>query len=330
VIGYPEGALAARLRAVGIRYQPVRLSFAPDMGRARVLVYAVRLPLAVWQLTSHFRQERADVVHAHIFNTIATARIAAWITGVPYRVSMLPGPFHLEARLTRNADRLTWWMDHRVIAGSVGLVAYFYPPRNGWHTPRHLRGRGIKGQDDFITAAHRVRARVPDARFVLVGTGWGRTGERYRQRLMARAAAEGLGEAMTFLGHRSDVPDILAALDVAVQCSLSENYGGTVESLLMGVPSVATRVGGMPECVRDGETGLVVPPANPDALADAIVSLLSDRRRARALAAAGRQLMLARYSAADTAAGVQRVYDELVTTGSGRIGTRPMPAAPRA
>jgi glycosyltransferase involved in cell wall biosynthesis len=381
VIGYPEGALAARLRAVGIRYQPVRLSFAPDLGRTRVLVYALRMPLAVWQLTSHFRQERPDVVHAHIFNTIISARIAAWMVGVPYRVSMLPGPFHLEARLTRTADRLTWRMDHRVIAGSewtrdlyqrhglrpprlafvpyaadpanfdparadpqrirqelrlddatplVGLVAYFYPPRNGWHTPRHLRGRGIKGQDDFISAAHRVRARVPGARFVLVGTGWGRKGEQYRQRLIARAAAEGLGDAMTFLGHRSDVPDILAAMDVAVQCSLSENYGGTVESLLMGVPTVATRVGGMPECVRDDETGLVVPPANPDALAEAIVSLLSDRPRARALAEAGRRLMLARYSTADTAAGVQDVYDDLIAAGNGRVDARTVPAAPRA
>ena len=365
VIGYPKGALADRLDAVGIPYQMVRLSFAPDLGRTRVLVYLVRVPLAIWQLTSYFRQERADLVHAHIFNTIFMSRVAAWIAGVPYRVSMLPGPFHLEAGLTRGADRLTWWMDHRVIAGSawtrdlyrrygltppqltfvpysadplqfdpqvthpkrvraefgfapdtpvVGLIAYFYPPRNGWHTPPHLRNRGIKGHDDFIAAAHLVRARVPNAQFLLIGAGWGPAGERYRQALMARCRREGLGDAMHFLGHRDDVPDILSAMNVAVQCSLSENYGGTIESLLMGVPTVATQVGGMPECVRHDETGLLVPPSDPAALADAIVTLLADPPRARRMAEAGRALMLTRFNSAETAAAVQAVYDDFVRT----------------
>ena len=363
VIGHPLGGLAASLREAGIPYQAIRLSFAPELGRSRVLVYLARAPMAIWQLASLFRRERVEIVHSHIFNTIFFVRIAAWLARVPCRVSMIPGPLHLEAPLTRGADRLTWWMDHRVIAGSewtdsryralglrpprlacipygvdpaqfdparadptrvrrelgldvttplIGLIAYFYPPRRGWQTPAHLRGRGVKGHEDFLVAAHHVRQRVPAARFLLVGGGWGVSGARYRERLIARCRDEGLSECVTFTGHRHDIPDVLAALDVAVQCSLSENFGGTIESLLMEVPTVATRVGGMPESVRAGQTGLLVPPSDPAALADAILTLLDDSDRARAMAREGRRLMLERFQAARTATSIAALYQELL------------------
>jgi glycosyltransferase involved in cell wall biosynthesis len=363
IIGAPEGSVARRLREAGVPYRSLPLSFAPARGKVgRLLVYAVRLPWTVIQLARFFRRERVDVVHTHVFNTIIIGRLAAWLARVPCRVSMIPGPLHLEAPFTRWADRLTWWMEHQVIAGSqwtrdryralgmsdrrlvcvsyganatrfdparvsgegvrrelgvtsdvplIGLVAYFYPPRNDWQTPPAIRGRGLKGHDDFITAARLIRQRrqAPNARFVLAGAGWGVAGERYRQGLIARCREEGLSDAVVFLGSRDDVPEILAALDVAVQCSLSENYGGTIEALLMERPTVATRVGGMPETVRHGETGLLVPPRDPEALADAILELLADRRRAEAMARAGRALMLERFQLSATADGIAEVYE---------------------
>ena len=151
---------------------------------------------------------------------------------------------------------------------------------------------------------------MPAARFVLAGAGWGAAGERYRQDLIARCREERLDDVVTFLGRREDVPDILAALDVAVQCSLSENYGGTIEALLMERPTVATRVGGMPETIRHGETGLLVPARDPEALAAAILELLADRGRAQAMARAGRALMLERFQLSATAAGIAAVYDK--------------------
>jgi glycosyltransferase involved in cell wall biosynthesis len=363
VIGAPEGGLARQLRAAGVPYRTVELSFSPTLGRLRVLVYLVRVPLAVLRLAWFFRTERVAVVHTHIFNSIVIGRLAAWLAGVPCRVSMVPGPLHLDAPLTRWADQSTWWMDHRVVAGCewtrsryeelglraprltcikygvnpvrfdparadparirrelgvqrdtpvIGLVAYFYPPRRGWHTPPYLRERGVKGHEDLIEAAVIVRARRPDARFVLVGAGWGVAGEAYRLQLMARCRDEGLGDAVIFTGLRHDVADLLAAFDVAVQCSLSENYGGTVESLLMQTPTVATRVGGMPETVRHGETGLLVPAADPAALAGAILETLDDTARARAMAAAGRELMLDRFQIAQTATSIAALYDRLL------------------
>ena len=363
IIGAPEGDLAASLRAAGVPYRTMRLSFAPELGRLRILVYLFRVPIAICRLAYLFRKERAAVVHTHIFNSIFIGRLAAWLAGVPCRVSMVPGPLHLDAPLTRWADRRTWWMDHRVVAGSewtrhrylglglraprlacigygvdparfdpahadparirrelgldgpapiVGLVAYFYPPRGGWHTPAFLRNRGIKGHEDFIEAARLVRARRPDARFLLVGSGWGAAGERYRERLMALCRDEELGDAVIFTGLRRDIPDLISAFDVAVQCSLSENYGGTIESLLMETPTVATRVGGMPETVRDGETGLLVPPADPSALAAAILALLDEPGRARAMAGAGRRLMLERFQIARTADSIAALYEQVL------------------
>jgi glycosyltransferase involved in cell wall biosynthesis len=366
LIGWPERSLARDLKDAGVPYGAIALSFAPDAGRLRLLVYCVRLPIAVLRLARQFRAGRVTIVHTHIFNTMIIGRVAAWLARVPCRVSMVPGPLHLEAPFTRAIDRLTCWMDHRVVAGCaftyakyealglappqlqcipygvdpalfdparadgaaarralgipsdapvVGLVAYFYPPRTDWQTPPRIRGRGVKGHDDFLAAARLVRDRRPNARFLLVGEGWGRAGERYRRHLMARAASEGLAGAAIFTGHRTDVPDILAAMDVAVQCSLSENYGGTIEALLMERPTVATRAGGMPETVRDGETGLLVPPSDPVALAAAINWLLEHPDEARRMAGAGRDLMLATRGIEQTVAGIDAMYVDLLAAG---------------
>src|ERR1019366_3364310 len=102
----------------------------------------------------------------------------------------------------------------------VVLVAHFYPPTRGAQTAPGMMGRGLKGQEDFLAAAQIVAQRFPEARVVLAGD-------------------------VIFAGHVDDVASLLAAADVAVQCSLTENLGGTIEALLMECPVVATRVGGM-------------------------------------------------------------------------------------
>ena len=137
----------------------------------------------------------------------------------------------------------------------IGQVAYFRPPRIKASTPDSIRGRGLKGHEDFIRAAEIVLARRPDAQFALIGSGVDGEAESYRYGLQKMVSKLGLSHAIHFLGERKDVPELLACFDVAVQCSLLENLGGTIESLLMERPTIATRVGGMPESVRDGETG---------------------------------------------------------------------------
>lgn len=191
----------------------------------------------------------------------------------------------------------------------VGLVAQFYPPIRGPQVPEATQGVGLKGHEHFLGAARLLAARFPDARFVLAGNGSNARGEEYRQSLIdATRADETLRDRVLFTGHRADVPQILAALDVAVQCSLTENLGGTIEALLMERPMVATAVGGMPEAVRHEETGLLVPPADPAALAAAIARLLSDRDEAKRFAKAGRALMLRGFTLGHTGEDIAALY----------------------
>ena len=194
----------------------------------------------------------------------------------------------------------------------VALVANFYPPTRGAQTPRNTAGRGLKGHEDFFDAARIVARRSPAARFVVAGSATLDAGEAYRRRLIeACRDDELLRDRVVFTGHVDDVPSLLAAADVAVQCSITENLGGTIEALLMERPLVATRAGGMPESVRDGETGLLVPPSHPEALAAAILRLLENKEESAALARAGRRLMLERFTAAKTADDIDRIYRRL-------------------
>ncbi|HEX2831508.1 MAG TPA: glycosyltransferase [Thermoanaerobaculia bacterium] len=197
----------------------------------------------------------------------------------------------------------------------VGLIAHFYPPTRGPQTPLVTRGVGLKGHDTFVDAARIVTRRFPNARFVLVGSGSNELGERYRRILIDQS--RDLGDRVLFTGHRDDLVDTIAALDVAVQCALSEGLGGTIEALLMARPTIATRVGGMPEAVRHEETGLLVEPANAADLAHAIERMLADRDEATRFGAAGRALMLERFTLARTGADLDALFQRLRTTRAG-------------
>lgn len=207
----------------------------------------------------------------------------------------------------------------------VGMVAHFYPPLPaGPWSPSHLQGRGVKGHETFIHAARLILADKPNAKFVLVGAGWGDRGQAYEKGLREEVKAKRLDHAVLFTGVRRDIPDVLAGLDVAVQCSRSENLGGTIESLLMGRPTVATAVGGMVDTIRHNETGVLVPPDDPEALAQAIVGLLDDPEKARQLGRRGREWALERFTLAKTVDDLDRLYQQalkrapLCTTGSRR------------
>jgi glycosyltransferase involved in cell wall biosynthesis len=357
VIDDRPGDLAARLDAAAIRCHRLAMTFATGLDRARLPIYATKIPLAAIRLARILRREKIDIVHSHVFASVIVARLAAMLARVRH-VAGIPGPRHLEAHLTRIVDRRTWWMDDVTIAGCrytrdlytalgasddrleciyygadaarfdparadpaaarralgiadgvplVALVAHFYPPMRGAQTPPHTMGRGPKGHEDFLAAAQIVAERFPEARFVIAGNGVVAAGEAYRRHLMEGCT----NDRVLFAGHVDDVVSLLAAADVAVQCSLTENLGGTIEALLMERPVVATRVGGMPESVRDGQTGLLVPASDPAALAAAIVRLLEHGDEAAAFGCAGRKLMLERFTAARTADDVAGVYRRL-------------------
>jgi glycosyltransferase involved in cell wall biosynthesis len=187
----------------------------------------------------------------------------------------------------------------------VGLVAWFYPPK------RILGQRvGLKGHDLFINAIPEISARHREARFVIVG-GELSGSERYAQSLRDLAERRGVADVLTFLGPRTDVAEIQPDLDVAVHPSRSENPGGAVYTLLSGVPTAGAAVGGIPEVVRDGETGYLFERDDVAGLASSVVRLLDNPETARAMATKGRALVQELFDISQTAPRVLSYYERL-------------------
>jgi glycosyltransferase involved in cell wall biosynthesis len=171
--------------------------------------------------------------------------------------------------------------------------------------------RGSKGHDVFLEAARAVLAQAPATRFLIVGDGIGFEDVR------RRVGALGLEAAVRMTGFRRDVPEVMAALDVLVLPSIRSEAASQVipQALAIGTPVVATDVGGSAEMVRDQETGRLVPPGDPAALAAATLDCLSDPERARAMARRGQAVVRAHHSLDAAMARTTAVYDELLGNG---------------
>ena len=170
-----------------------------------------------------------------------------------------------------------------------------------------------KGQHIFIEAAALVRNRFPEARFQIIGAPL--FGEHEYEKALHRQVAElGVGDRVAFLGFREDVPALLARADIVVHAStLGEPFGQVViEGMAAGKPVVATNGGALPEIVIPGETGLLVPMGDAPALAVAIESLLANPSWGAALGAAGRRRVQERFTIAQRAGKIERIYEHLL------------------
>lgn len=148
---------------------------------------------------------------------------------------------------------------------------------------------------------------VPAVQFVVAGNG------PSRAELQQRAHTLGVADRVDFLGHRDDVPQLLACSDAVVLPSVYEGLPlAALEAMAAERPIVATAIGGTDEAILDGETGVLVPPGDPAALARALRELLGDPSRASRLARAGRTRVETLFSVAPMVERVTAVYDELV------------------
>lgn len=149
----------------------------------------------------------------------------------------------------------------------------------------------VKRLDVLIAAFAGVHARVPGSRLVIVGDG------PERARLEALAEATGVAPAVSFAGMRDDAREVLVGFDVYVNSSASEGVSLTIlEAMAASRPVVATRVGGTPEVMADGRTGVLVPANAPDEIADAVIGLWRDAARRRALGEEAREAVVSRFS----------------------------------
>jgi len=151
----------------------------------------------------------------------------------------------------------------------------------------------VKGWLDLVRVLSKVSVAVPNTRLLVVGDG----PADYRSTLESEAARLGVSSQIIWAGQRFDIPEVLSAIDLFVSASHQEAFGLSVlEAMAAGVAVVAPAVGGLPELVCDGETGVLVNPGDLDAMANAIVALLLDENQRNRLGAAGRRRARERFS----------------------------------
>lgn len=177
-----------------------------------------------------------------------------------------------------------------------------------------------KGHPTLLEAWAGVVRSVPEARLLVVGEG---SRQAVLERDARRLGLLGDPPSVVFTGRRDDVGAIVAALDVAVLPSYREAQGvSLLEAMGMARPIVASRVGGIPEFVEDGVTGLLVPPRDPVALAGAIVRLLTDRALGTRLGLAARDLIRERYCLDVMVRRIEAVYEEGVAAQQALVALR--------
>ena len=171
-----------------------------------------------------------------------------------------------------------------------------------------------KGQLLAVEAFARARRQVPDLRCIVVG-GVHRRGAEYAAQIQERIAAPDLADHVVLTGARHDVHACMSAMDVVLHTSDREPFGRVlIEAMAVGRPVVAPREGGPQVIVVDGETGILVPPRDPDALAAAIVELITDPARREAMGRAGRARAEAVFSIRAHVDAVEAVFDEILAS----------------
>lgn len=308
-----------------------------ELGRAVTPLRDIRAAVATARLV---RRVRPDLVHAHSSKAGAVARIArpafarASLVYTPHGYAFA-GYFEraAERRAYRAAERLLAPLAtvtlcvceaERRLAESVGVrrsrVVHNGVPEPGPAPPSAAVAalgeggpvvgaltllRPGKGIETLVDAVPRLLESVPDARVAVAGEGPDRAA------LEARARERGVEHAFHLIGPTQGAMPLLAACDVFVSASWAESFPYNVlEAMAAGVPIVATDVGGTGEAIEDGRSGLLVPPREPAALADALAALLADRDRAAALGAEARERQRSRFSVDRMIDGTLQVYEE--------------------
>jgi glycosyltransferase involved in cell wall biosynthesis len=296
---------------------------------------------AWWPLIRYLRRERVDILHTHQFGS----NVFGVIVGRLARVPVIVAHEHSWSYVGQPMRKL---LDRWVIAGLADvLVAVSSEDRRRMREVEHIpdaktallpngiaddplavtRGdvraelgidpgqpvvgtvstlRPEKRVDVLVRAAAALADRVPGVRILVAGRGWEQAA------LEALIAELGVGGTVTLVGQRTDIPDFLAALDVAV-CS-SEREGSplsVMEYMQAGLPTVATRVGGVPDLIEDGVHGRLVPSDDPDALAEAIGDLLEDPERRAEMGSRARERQRAEFTTGVMVQRLEALYERL-------------------
>lgn len=331
---------------------PLLEAFGKDwqVGDAQALALTLESPFhwnGARRFMNYLRAERIDVVHAHMIRAAAAAVPLARLAGVPVVIHTCHGR---EAWRTKWLSR-QYWYDRRITAWSDVTVAVsestrdyllkekklrpdkvlvirngrhldgFFPDPSRRQALRREMGIGAedpvvgvfgrleeqKGHRYLIEALPRVLEKIPALHVVFAGDG------SLRAELEISVRARGLDRSVHFLGYRQDWMNWMDATDIVALPSLYEGMPLVpIEAGAMGKPVLATAVDGTCEVVVNGQTGVLVPPAQPEALADALVTLLQDPEKQRALGEAGGLRARALFSLEQQVRETAQLYERLL------------------
>jgi glycosyltransferase involved in cell wall biosynthesis len=333
------------------RWTPVVCCFRPGRKAAEIARLGVRVvhlpkrarvdPLLVRDLISLMRAERFDVVQTFLIGGNLWGRIAAIVAGVPVviaserNVDVWEEPLkrwlglalaRLTDRIVANADAVRDYLVRRgadparvvTIRNGVDFGRFATPiDREGIRRslgfgPEHTVAAVVarlepqKGHDIVLEVASRLRDGVPALRWLLVGGGGA------EEELRAEAARRNLSDRVVFTGFRTDSADLLRAADLSVLTSTKEGLSNTLlESLVAGLPVIASRVGGNAEVVAAG-AGLLVPPRDAKALAAAVELVAADPVGAGRMGARGREHVRRAFGVGRMVEETAALYDELL------------------
>lgn len=343
-----EGPLTAKLRETGVRVVVVPMRQLRSVRDPLYqLGYIARFWPSVFQLVLLFRRERVAIVHSNSLYSLQSAW-AAFFARVPHvwhirEIPDLPTPvrklllamaLRLSTRVIAMTGAVAAMFDRRIghrrariitIPDGIDL-SVFHAGRDGARIRRDLdiptaapvagfvaRLDPWKGADVFVRAAAAVSRRRPDAHFIVCGgelPGY----EEHAAELRRLAASLGLNSQMHFTGwtyRLDDIPDVMAAIDVLVHTSVRPEPFGLVlvEAMATAKPVIASRPGGVPEVVDDGATGILTDAWDWRAVSTAMLDIMSNESRAKALGAAGRARAEALFDLRAYTRRIEAVYD---------------------
>lgn len=336
-----EGSLIEEVRRRGIS-----LTILPDLVRELDLIKDLK---AFWKLYRFMKSGAYDIVHTNSSKAGILGRWAAWLAGIPVIVHTVHGwghhdyqqrlvqrlfvwleriSAHITQRLivvsTRNiekglADRIATKEKYFTIRSGIELEAFVHPARDRASMRALLeipltapvvgtvtRLSAQKAPTDFTAAAIEVAQIAPDTHFVMVGDG------PLRGEVEGMIVKAGLQKRFHLTGLRRDVADLLTTFDIFILSSLWEGLPRVLpQAMAAGLPIIASAVDGNTEAVRADENGILVPPGDRAALAQAMSQLLQDRQRAMKMGENGRA-RVQEFSAQKMVEDHERLYIELM------------------
>jgi glycosyltransferase involved in cell wall biosynthesis len=320
-----------------------RITFIPELRRD------IRLWddwFAFWRLYRLFKNEKFDIVHTHTAKAGALGRLAGRLAGIPAIIHTPHGHnfygyfnwfvsrviIFVEMTLAVFTDRILALTnleksdylkfgvakEGKVALVYTGLELDDFIPKNREMIKSGLKidndgkvvgyvGRldSVKGAQFFVEAARLCLLNDASLRFILAGEG------QLRKQLQDKTASWGFKDKIIFLGWRDDIADLMSIMDILVLPSLNEAVGIVlIEAQSLGVPVVASNVGGIPEIIKDKETGILVFPGDPQAIARAVSELFSEPRKMREMSAAAKSWVRGKFKAGNMVRAISAIYQE--------------------